>query len=318
METNTMQYYFMTCDGAFVSNDKYRTRWGDSCLIAFPDGKTMLIDTGVKGFYPILKKTLKKLQVQTIDYMVFTHNHSDHVGGAYSTLFTDFKIGHAYYNGTKNPGWEEEEQIATLCEKNNIPLTAWKAGDTAQFGTLENPITMNVLWPTEEAVAQLSDINTVAALNNLSLVMRFEYGEHSSLFTGDIYQCRNSKNLKYQVDGFDGTEELLVNGWQKDFLDADLLKLPHHGNPQTSCSMPFLNAVSPEYAVATSFEAVGVYLSFYELRGMTCPVYFDRMNGKIHVQAGIDGTMDITLGRTDYLEEFGPNWAESEKKKKEA
>ena len=35
-------------------------------------------------FYPILKETLTKLGVSTIDYMVFTHPHNDHQNGAFS------------------------------------------------------------------------------------------------------------------------------------------------------------------------------------------------------------------------------------------
>ena len=313
METGKLQYYFMTGDGAIVSDDKYRTRWGDSCLLAFPDGTTMLIDTGVQGFYPILKQSLYDLHITELDYVVLSHAHNDHMGGIQKGLLTDFKVGQVYYNGTENTAWEET--VASKCEKANVPLTVWKAGDEIQLGAAENPVNVKVLWPTEEAMAQIKDVGTVASINSLSLVLRLDFGEHSALFTGDIYQARNSKNMKFQVDGFDGAEELLLEGWQKDYLDVDLLKLAHHGNPQTSSSMYFINAVSPETAVATSYEAVGVYLSFYKSRGLTCPVYFDRINGNIQIQAGADGTMDVTVERTDYLEGFAANWVDMEKNK---
>ena len=311
-DSGKIQYYFMTGDGAIVSDDKYRTRWGDSCLVAFPNGETMLIDTGVQGFYPILKQSLYDLHITKLDHVVLTHPHNDHMGGVQKGLLTDFQVGHVYYNGRENTAWETT--VAALCEKANVPLTVWKAGDEAQFGE-ENPVKLKVLWPTEEAMEQLKDLNTVASINSSSIVLRLEYGEHSSLFTGDIYQCRNSKNLKYQVDNFDGAEELLLSSWQREYLDVDLLKLAHHGNPQTSNSMYFINAVTPETAVATSYEAVGVYLSFYESRGLTCPVYFDRINGNIHIQAGLDGTMDTAVERTDYLEGFASNWVDMEKNK---
>lgn len=311
-EIAAMQYYFMTGDGASVGYEKYTTRWGDSCLIKFPDGKNMLIDTGIQDFYPILKESLEKLGVSTINYMVFSHPHNDHAGGAWRDLFKDFTIEQVYHNGAKNLGWSDGAHIEVLCEKYNVPCTAWSAGDTMDFGDVH----MQVLWPTKEAIEQLQPIDTDPAINSLSLVMRFDYGEHSSLFTGDIYQNRNASNMEIQVDGYEGTEEILVSGWQKEYLDVDLIKLPHHGNPLTSCSTKFLKAVSPKYAVATSFEPVEPYFSYYKTRSLTCPVYFDRMYGNVTVEATDDGNMTVTTSRTDYLKDFGKDWNESEKIKK--
>ena len=307
-----MQYYFMTGNGATVGYEKYTTRWGDSCLITFPDGKHMLIDTGIQDFYPILKETLEKLNIKTIDYMVFSHPHNDHCGGAWQGLFEDFTISQVYHNGAKNVEWRDERHIEAICEKYNVPCTVWTAGDTATFGD----VTMQVLWPTEEARLQIQDDPADPAVNMLSLVMRFDYGKHSSLFAGDIYQKRNAKTMDIQVEGFDGAEELILKSEYKKLLDVDLLKMPHHGNPLTSASISFLNAVSPKFAVATSFEPVQPYMSFYKDRGMTCPVYFDRLYGQITIEATADGAMKPILERTDYLKDFGADWNESEKIKK--
>lgn len=313
MNSGNILYYFMTGNGASVGYEKYTTRWGDSCLIAFPDGKVMLIDTGIQKFYPVLKQTLEYLQVSTIDYMVFSHPHNDHAGGAWEGLFDDFTIAQVYHNGAKNVEWSEPKHIETICEKYNVPCTAWTAGDTAAFGKAENPVKMQVLWPTAEARAKLQDNDDDPSVNALSLVMRFDYGQHSSLFTGDIYQNRNAKTFEVQVPDHEGTEELLVSGEYKDLLDVDLLKMPHHGNPLTSCSMKFVKAVSPKYAVATSFEPVDPYFSFYNKVGLTCPVYFDRMYGQITVQASADGNINVETERTTYLEGFGTDWSEDEK-----
>ena len=313
MNSGNIIYYFMTGNGASVGYEKYTTRWGDSCLIAFPDGKVMLIDTGIQEFYPILKETLTKLGVSTIDYMVFSHPHNDHAGGAWMGLFDDFAISQVYYNGARNVEWGNTKHIDVICEKYNVPCTAWTAGDTAEFGKAENPVKMQVLWPTAEVRTQLQDREEDPAVNSLSLVMRFDYGEHSSLFTGDIYQNRNAKSFEVQVEGYEGTEELLTSGWQKDLLDVDLLKMPHHGNPLTSCSSKFVKAVSPKYAVATSFEPVEPYFSYYKKISLTCPVYFDRQYGQITITAAADGTITPTLERTEYLDGFGKDWNESEK-----
>ena len=261
-------------------------------------------------------KTLQKLQVSTIDYLVFSHPHNDHAGSAWEGLFDDFTIGQVYHNGAKNVEWSEEKHIEVICQKYNVPCTAWTAGDTAEFGKAENPVKMQVLWPTAEARTLLQNNEDDPSVNALSLVMRFDYGEHSSLFTGDIYQKRNAKTFEVQVEDYEGTEDLLLDSEYKALLDVDLLKLPHHGNPLTSCSTKFVKAVSPEYAVATSFEPVDPYFTYYRKAGLLCPVYFDRMYGQITVQASADGAMEVKTERTDYLEGFGPDWSESEKIKK--
>lgn len=316
MESGNIQYRFMTSNGASVGYEKYTTYWGDSCLIAFPDGKVMLIDTGIQDFYPILKGRLAELGVSTIDYMVFSHPHNDHCGAAWKGLFDDFTIGHVYHNGAINRGWREQSRIDVICEKYDIPCSAWKAGDTMDFGLSENPVKMRVLWPTPDAIEALQPIDTDPAINSLSLVMRFDYGEHSSLFTGDIYQDVEQLKNEKQIPDWNGTEEALVKMYTDGQLDVDLLKMPHHGNPATSNSTVFLSAVKPKYAVAISFAPVGNYLKKYKERGLTASVFFDRMHGYISFQASSDGKLTPNIERTDYLPDFGKDWNESEKIKK--
>ena len=318
-EDGNIHYYFMTSDGTVIpGNDKYHTKWGDCCLIAFPDGKVMLIDTGMKGFYPLLKERLQKLNVKKIDYMVFTHPHNDHCGGAWATLFEDFKIGHIYHNGEKNPSWETADpskHIENLAEKYKIPCTVWQAGDNMDFGNPENPVKMQVLWPTEEAKAELSPIGTSAAINCLSLVMRFDYGEHSSLFTGDLYKTRQelTEPGDEQIPGHLGAEERLVALYTNGELAVDLLKMPHHGDPSTSNSDGFLQAVAPEYAIATSFNPVGNYLKTYKSRGLEAIVFFDRMYGNCHIQSGTDGKLSCKTSRAAYPEGYTAKWNTWEK-----
>lgn len=72
--------------------------------------------------------------------------------------------------------------------------------------------------------------------NNNSLVLRLSCGGRSVLFCGDMEA--------------DAEEDLLSSGVD---LHADILKVGHHGS-NTSSTEPFLEAVSPEYAVISSGE----------------------------------------------------------------
>ena len=115
MDTNTLHYYFYTSDGQTVSSGTYQTLSGDACLIFLPNGEIMLIDTSTAIGYPLFKAWLEEKGVWKIDYLVMSHNMSDHAGGTTAGLLNDFEIGMLYHNGTKN------EALFTALEK-DIPF----------------------------------------------------------------------------------------------------------------------------------------------------------------------------------------------------
>jgi len=55
---------------------------GDACLVIFPNGKKMLIDSGTEGKYEdIVEPFLSRHCITYLDYWVNSHPHPDHVGG---------------------------------------------------------------------------------------------------------------------------------------------------------------------------------------------------------------------------------------------
>jgi len=105
-----------------------------------------------------------------------------------------------------------------------------------------------------------------ADINTGALVVRFDYKEHSSLFTGDLY-------VKGEAD--------LIADAAEGKLDVDLLKIPHHGY-NTSSSLAFIKAVSPELAIAIGSPATRkeVETRFVENGAIYC---HDRNDQYIHV-----------------------------------
>lgn len=310
METQTINYYFMTGEGNIVNvnHGDYFTKWGDCCLVVFPNGQTMLIDTGIKGAYPTIKAKLESYGIKKLDYVVISHPHDDHAGGMWAGLFKDFTIGQVYHNGYRNANWSEKSLVQTYCTNYNIPCDVLSAGDQMTFGD----VSMKVLWPTKEAGEIFQAIEGSGAVNSLSLVMRFDYGEHSSLFTGDLYKTYNGLNGKEseepQVPGQIGAEEQLVALYPNGELDVDLLKLPHHGDPSTSNSAAFFAATTPQMAMATGFTPVGNYLAQFKTRGYKNPTFFDRQYGYVHFSSAADGKLKANPERMDYLENFGKSW----------
>ena len=73
---------------------------GDSTFIEFPNGKTMLIDTGENYHGEGIVRYIERCGHDRIDYLVGTHPHSDHIGSHHSPHFLP----------------------AILCDENNMVL----------------------------------------------------------------------------------------------------------------------------------------------------------------------------------------------------
>ncbi len=194
---------------------------GDSILIETPTGETMLIDAGERGNERTVTDYIDKYGDDTLEYIVATHPHSDHIGsmGSVINAFTVQNVLMPRLSQSSVPTHSFYKDFLTAVKKSGAKTIAAKAGSTFSFGKG----TCTVLSP----AAQSDD------LNNMSVVLRLDWGGTSFLFTGDAETA---------------VEKQLLGGKYADLLDADVLKLGHHGS-STSSSMMFLNAVSPQYSV---------------------------------------------------------------------
>ena len=257
----SIHYYFMASYGLFMSEkENHPDKWGDSCLIVFPSGETMLIDGGMEAYGPVLVQNLQRLGVKKLDYVVMSHSHNDHCYGLLKPggVFENFEVGQIYWTGIACAYWEDVD-LEAVCGEFGYPMQVLKKGDTLQFGE----VSVEVLWP--EAGLAGTPLNDTTEINNQSLVMRFDYKNHSSLFTGDLYA-----EAEAQVVELAGEK-----------LDVDLLKVCHHGSP-TSSSLLFLMAVRPTVAVATGYQDVTVEMEerFATVGG---ELLYDRYHGYVHV-----------------------------------
>lgn len=68
---------------------------GDSEFIELPNGETMLIDAGESEYGDKVTTYIYKQGYDTIDYVVATHLHSDHIGGM-SNVIDNFNVKNFY------------------------------------------------------------------------------------------------------------------------------------------------------------------------------------------------------------------------------
>lgn len=101
-----------------------------------------------------------------------------------------------------------------------------KRGDIIK---IENTVKFQVLFPSDKLISE-------NVLNNNSLVMKLYLKNLTMLFTGDIEEVAERELLKL---------------YSNNELEADILKVAHHGS-KTSSTIEFLKAVSPQIAINRS------------------------------------------------------------------
>lgn len=188
---------------------------GDSTLIE-ADGHFMLIDAGEKEAAPAVVDYLKDQGVKTLDYVIGTHPHSDHIGGLESVI-KGFSV-----EGVMLPDKEHTtrtyEKLLDAIDEKGVKITVPKPGESYSLGNAS----FQILSPNGDYGDNL---------NNWSIGIRLLYGETSFVFCGDAEK--------------EAEADMLSNGLK---LNADVLKVSHHGS-STSSSPEFLRAVNPRYAV---------------------------------------------------------------------
>jgi len=190
----------------------------DSILVELPEKKTMLIDAGNNSDGNMIVQYLKERNIDTIDFLIGTHPHEDHIGGL-DDLIDNFKIGKIYLPKVTHTTKTFEDVLLAIQRKGK-KIRAAKAGVNIIY---ENELKVYFLGPQER---------TYDELNHYSAVIKLDYLNNSFLFTGDA-EIINEKEM------------LREYGSQ---LRADILKTGHHGS-NSSTSQEFLAAVTPAYAV---------------------------------------------------------------------
>ncbi len=275
-----MHYFFMAGEGIHISRNQQNVdKWGDSTLVVFPNGQLMLIDTAPAAYGPVLLRNLQQMGVEHLDCILVTHPHSDHQNGAFDESNRDggildlIGVDQVYWRGAGEGSSEKDTMVGDVCAEKNIPCEKIAQGTVLEFGDVK----MTVLWPRPyDTVVRIPS----GQINDLSIVHRFDFKEHSALFAADLY-----------VAG----EEMLLRETDPALLDTDFLKVPHHGHPTSSSDM-FLNAVSPELSVAMARVPVN-YNTRQRYQFAGSELLYDLIHGYIHVTADESGNMEYTTTR---------------------
>lgn len=190
----------------------------DCIFVRFPDGKTMLVDGGNRENADYIINFLTSQNVSTLDYLVATHPHSDHIGGLPEIID---KIGAVkiYMPSVSHTTATFEKTLLAVKNSGNKIIVAEK-GITITEGK-QNGIAFSA-----KIIAPCAD--EYSELNNYSAVIMLAFGNRKILLTGDA--------------------ETVSENQITDNLSADVLKVGHHGSAG-STGQSFLNKVNPDYAI---------------------------------------------------------------------
>jgi competence protein ComEC len=152
---------------------------GDSILLQF-NNKNVLIDAGTQDMGQRVESYLRDHGVSSLDLVVATHPHEDHIGGLI-TILNDIPIKQVLDSGQVHTT-QTYENFLTLVDQKNIPFAVAERGQTID---LDPRLKIEVLSPPATLFA--------GDLNQNSVVLKVTYNKVSFLLAGDAgFQAEDS------------------------------------------------------------------------------------------------------------------------------
>lgn len=190
----------------------------DSILLELPNNEIMLIDAGNNSDGRKVVSYLRDKGIDTIDYLIGTHPHADHIGGL-DDVIDNFEIGRIYLPQVIHTS-KTFEDVLLAVQRKGKEITPARAG----VNIVDEPnLQIYFISPVRD------DYNN---LNHYSAVVKVDFLNKSFLFTGDA----EIPNEEEMIEKYGSS------------LKSHVLKVGHHGS-NTSTSEEFIEKVVPDYAV---------------------------------------------------------------------
>ncbi|OGH48252.1 MAG: hypothetical protein A3A51_04520 [Candidatus Levybacteria bacterium RIFCSPLOWO2_01_FULL_39_10] len=197
---------------------------GDAIFIRTPAKTDILIDGGPdKSVLDCLSHNMPFWD-KTIDLIVLTHPHADHMTGLVSVI-ERYKVL-SFYDSNERPN---DEIYALLMQKlADKNLSARKLARGNNFKD-SSGMRFRIFWPRLKSSDEVKQNISNNDLNSLSSVGILKFGNFSVLFTGDA-------------------ESEILKNFAAEIGDVNILKVPHQGS-SGALTDEILEIIKPELAV---------------------------------------------------------------------
>ena len=195
---------------------------GDATLITTTKGQHILIDCGPSD-QAILNALGQQLAWwdRNIDIIIISHDHADHWGGLREIL-KKYQVSQIIL--AQPP--QISADFASILDSFSSQGTKITNLYAPAIINLSDGSRLTILWPTQEDIIEQKNIN------NQSLVIKWQYGQKSFLWTGDLETDAEDKLMARYI-----TQRPI-----------NILKVAHHGS-WTATSPQWLSYWQPDLAV---------------------------------------------------------------------
>ena len=179
---------------------------GDAIVLRSGPHRAVLVDAGPDP--PLVDRCLSQLGVDTLDAVVLTHFHADHVDGL-SGAVDGRAVGQLLVGPVREPA-ESADQVDRVARAHGIPVAVLHAGDRLTIGEVTAAV-----WSPWRRIADGS------VPNNASLVMAVRTGTVDALLLGDV-EREAAHDLLLRIRR-EPSMALAATGFE-------VVKTPHHGS----------------------------------------------------------------------------------------
>ena len=260
----------------FIKQSIVKDDAGDAILLE-SNGKFAMVDTGLSTSEDnqFVYDYLESVGVKELEFILITHCHDDHIGGAVYLINSSIKVKKFYiktYIGRDSNGVVNSKLYNnTISALNNkeIPIVyidkTFSDGEGFTFGNMKIEL-----------------YNTAQRMNE----QRFRYGNENN---NSVMELVKVNNYKVFLPG-DSYNVSIMEEIVKEIGEVDVLKLPHHG--YATCSLNTSNAqkLNPDYIIVTNgrIDACRKYFN------NSIPTYYTRASEEDAIIVNLTDKIKIT------------------------
>ena len=254
---------------------------GDGFVFTIDD-KVVVVDCGPMHNYTKMTDYLESIGCKEINLLILTHPHQDHFGGLSSILST-FRVDKIYTTRITSKVHKSFLEKMQLIYYNHI---------IGLFNKVNNYDRVKSIYYKDSTLKKISVTDDLQirflspekawpeSINNNSIVFLLSYKDVRALFTGDI-----------EIE----QEERLINEYESELRNLDILKISHHGS-YTSSSIRFLKVTHPEIVLLSCG-----FGNQYKHPHMSSITRLEIMSGKIY-RTDETGTISLVIKNSDDIE----------------